>query len=290
MSTVSLSRPATAAATRPGSRRLPSRLLVHLALGAGAVVVLVPFLWMLTTSLKPPRAVHLPPYIFPIHLRWENYLEAWRADDFARFYLNSAVMAAGIVGGQLLFASLAGYAFARLRFPGRGVLFGAVLATMMVPFYVTLIPSYLIVRWLGWLDAYPALIVPRLVSAFGIFLFRQFYLSLPAELEEAALVDGASRLRIWWSVALPHSLPALATLGIFSFLFSWNDFLWPLIVTTSPEMRTVQLGLAMFSGRYGTRWTLLAAGSVTATLPAILAFLVGQRWLVRGISLGGVKG
>jgi multiple sugar transport system permease protein len=271
-------------------RRRTRQGLVHGALLVGAVVVLVPFLWMVTTSLKPPRAVHLAPHLLPTRFEWRNFVEAWRAEDFARYYLNSASMAVAITAGQLLFSSLAGYAFARLRFPGRDLLFWVVLATMMVPVYVTLIPSYLVVRGLGWLDSYPALIVPRLVSAFGIFLMRQHYLTIPRDLEEAALLDGASRLRIWGSIFLPLSGPALATLGVFAFLFAWNDFLWPLIVTTSPEMRTVQLGLAMFSGRYGTQWTLLMAGAVTATVPALLAFALGQRWFVRGIAATGVKG
>ncbi len=270
-------------------RRPGSRLVVHVVLGIGLVAVLVPFLWMITTSLKSPGAVNQAPYLIPAEFEWGNYLEAWRADNFPRYYLNTAIMAAAIVTGQMLFASAAGYAFARLDFPGRTILFWIVLATLMVPVYVTIIPSYLIVRWLGWLDTFPALIVPRLVSAFGIFLMRQYYLTLPRELEEAALVDGASRLRTWWSIALPMSLPALATLGIFSFLFAWNDFLWPLLVTTSPDMRTVQLGLVSFSGRYGTRWTLLAAGSVMATVPAIVAYLIGQRWLLRGITVENQK-
>lgn len=259
------------------------RFLVHAVLLAGLVVVLIPFLWMITTSLKTLGTVHSPPHLIPVQFEWSNYVDALRADDFPRFYLNSAIMSAGIVVGQMLFASAAGYAFARLQFPGRNVLFWIVMGTMMVPVYVTVIPSYLIVRDLQWLDSYQGLIVPRLVSAFGIFLMRQFFLSLPRELEEAALVDGASRLRTWWSIALPLSVPPLATLGIFAFLFAWNDFLWPLLITTDPSMKTVQLGLANFTGRYGTRWTLLAAGSVLATVPAILAYIVGQRWLLRGI-------
>lgn len=277
------------AASRLRLRRPWIRMFVHAVLLVGLAVILVPFMWMITTSLKSPGAVHLAPYIFPAELVWSNFVDAWQAEDFARYYLNTAVMAVAIVTGQMLFASAAGYAFARLEFPGRNVLFWVVLATMMVPVYVTIIPSYLIVRGLGWMDSFPALIVPRLVSAFGIFLMRQYYLSLPRELEEAAMIDGASRLRTWWSIALPMSVPALATLGIFSFLFAWNDFLWPLLVTTSPDMRTVQLGLAMFSGRYGTQWTLLAAGTVTATVPAIIVYLIGQRWLLRGITVEGQK-
>ena len=271
-------------------RRLIGAVSRQAVLIAGALVVLVPFMWMVTTSLKTKRGVHLPPYLIPNDFIWGNYRLAWNTDNFARFYLNSAVMTLGIVLGQLLFSSLAGYAFARLRFPGRNVLFFLVLATMMIPVYVTLIPSYLLVRDLGWLDSYQGLIVPRLVSAFGIFLMRQHYLSIPKDLEEAALLDGASRLKIWWSIMVPLSGPAMATLGIFSFLFAWNDFLWPLIVTTSPDMRTVQLGLANFTGRYGTNWTLLMAGAVTATIPALVVFAIGQRWFVRGSVMSGVKG
>ena len=272
------------------SRVLLRRLLPHLILVAGAIVVLVPFLWMITTSLKPARAVHLPPYIVPNDFVWRNYELAVNADDFARYYLNTGIMTVGIVAGQLLFSSLAGYAFARLDFPGRNVLFFVVLATMMVPVYVTLIPSYLLVRDLGWLNSYQGLIVPRLVSAFGIFLMRQQYLGIPKDLEEAALLDGAGRLRVWWSIILPLTGPAVATLGVFSFLFAWNDFLWPLIITSSPDMRTVQLGLAMFTGRYGTQWTLLMAGTVLASLPALVVYALGQRWFVRGAVMSGVKG
>ncbi len=273
-----------------GSGTWRRQVPIHAVLLAGAVVVVVPFLWMITTSLKPPGLVHRPPHLIPVHLAWRNYLTAWEADNFGRFYLNSGIMAVAITSGQLLLSSLAGYAFARLRFPGRTLLFWVVLFTMMVPVYVTLIPSYLLIRAFGWLDSYEGLIIPRLVSAFGIFLLRQHYLTIPRDLEEAALLDGASRLRIWAGIFIPLSGPALATLGIFAFLFAWNDFLWPLIITTRPEMRTVQLGLAMFSGKYGTQWTLLMAGAVTATIPALIAFIVGQRWLVRGITMTGIKG
>ena len=200
------------------------------------------------------------------------------------------VMTAGIVLGQVLLSSLAAYAFARLKFPGRVALFLVFLATMMVPFYVTLIPSYLIIDRLGWIDSYAALIVPRMVSAFGIFLLRQYYQGIPRELDEAAMIDGASRLGIWWRIILPLSGPGLATLGIFAFMFAWNDFLWPLVVINDPNMRTVQLGLAMFQGRYGTQWTLLMAGTVTATLPTLIVFLFGQRWFIQSVAQSGVKG
>lgn len=272
------------------ARRALSRLGVHAILSLMGVLVVIPFLWMVTTSLKPADQVYSPPFLLPAHFAWQNFVEAWNEAPFGRFYLNSAVMAIGITAGQLIFSSLAAYAFARLRFPGRDVLFFVFLGTMMVPIYVTLIPTYLIVHRLGWINTYPALIVPRLVSPFGIFLMRQYYLTIPADLDEAALMDGASRLGIWRRVILPLSRPALAALGIFAFLFAWNDFLWPLVVTKATAMRTVQLGLAMFQGRYETRWTLLMAGTVTATLPGIAVFLLAQRRFIESIALTGLKG
>lgn len=268
---------------------LAGRLVGHVVLIAGAVVVLMPFAWMITTSLKSPGKVHLPPYLWPGQFDTSNYGKALRTGNFARYYFNSTVVTGAIVAGQVVLASMAGYAFARLRFPGRNLLFGVVMATMMVPVYVTIVPRYLTVSSFGWLDSYAGLIVPQLVTPFGIFLTRQYYLSMSRSYEEAAMVDGAGRIRVWWSIAMPMSAPIMAVLGIFGFLFAWNDFLWPLVVVTDDEMRTVQLGLAMFSGRYGTQWTLLAAGSLVATLPALLAFLAGQRWLIRGITLGDLK-
>lgn len=245
---------------------------------------------MITTSLKPAQLTYQPPYIIPTYFVWENYLVAFRAAPFARFYVNSIIMTAGIVTGQLLLGSLAAYAFARLRFPFREPLFLLILGTMIIPFQVTMIPSYLIIQQLGWTDMYQALIVPRLVSAFGIFLLRQYFLTIPRELDEAARLDGCSPLGVWWRIILPLSRAPLAALAIFSFLFAWNDFLWPLLVINDPDMRTVQLGLAMFTGRYGTQWTVLMAGTVTATIPAIIVFLIGQKHFIRGITFTGLKG
>jgi len=266
------------------------RLLIHAVLIAGAVAMVVPFLWMFTLSLKPAELTHQAPYLIPTRFELANYDKAWQAAPFGRYYLNSIVMTAGIVFGQVILSSLAAYAFARLNFPGREALFLVFLATMMVPFHVILIPSYLIIDRLGWIDSYAALIVPRMVSAFGIFLLRQYYQGIPRELDEAAMIDGASRLGIWWRIILPLSGPGLATLGIFAFMFAWNDFLWPLVVINDPDMRTVQLGLAMFQGRYGTQWTLLMAGTVTATLPTLIVFLIGQRWFIQSVAQSGVKG
>ena len=270
-------------------RLIPKRWYIHLILIIGALVTTTPLLWMITLSLKPARLTYSPPYLIPTTFQWSNYADAWAAAPFGRYYLNTAIMAAGITFGQLIFSSLAAYAFARLKFPGRNVLFLVVLGTMMLPFQVLLIPSYLIVKSLGWQNTFTALIVPRMVSAFGIFLLRQFYLSIPRDLDEAAMIDGASRFGVWWRIILPLSRPALATLAIFAFLFAWNDFLWPLVVTDDPNMRTIQLGLAMFQGRYSTNWTLLMAGTVMATLPTIGAFLLGQRQFIQSIALSGVK-
>ena len=265
-------------------------IATHVALIAGATVSAMPFLWMVTTSLKPPGALYQPPLLVPIHFEWANYAEAWRAAPFPRFFLNSAVMAVGITLAQTMLSAMAGYAFARLRFPGRDALFLVVLGTMMIPFPVTLIPSYMIVAQLGWIDTYAALIVPRAASAFAIFLFRQFFLHLPRELEEAALIDGAGRFAIFWRIVIPLSTPVIAASAIFSFLFAWNDFLWPLVVTTSPRMQTIQVGLAMFQGQYGVFWTLLMAACVLAVIPAILAFLVAQRRFIEGMTTTGLKG
>ena len=263
--------------------------LTHLILLIGAFVSAMPFLWMITTSLKPESALYQDPLLLPTYFHWENYLKAWQAAPFPRFFLNSLVMTVGIVLTQSLFSAMAGYAFARMRFPGRDVLFFLVLGTMMIPFPVTLIPSFLVVNALGWIDTYNALIIPRAVSAFAIFLFRQFFLSLPRELEEAALMDGAGRFTLFFRIVLPLSTPVIAASAIFSFLFAWNDFLWPLIVTNSTNMRTVQVGLALFQGQYGVFWTLLTAAATIVTLPAILAFVAAQKQFIQGITNTGLK-
>jgi len=263
--------------------------LTHLLLLAGAFLSAMPFLWMITTSLKPESALYQAPLLFPTHFHWENYAKAWQSAPFPHFFLNSLIMTVGIVLSQTLFSAMAGYAFARMRFPGRDVLFFLVLGTMMIPFPVTLIPSFLVVNGLGWIDTYNALIIPRAVSAFAIFLFRQFFLNLPKELEEAAIMDGAGRFTLFFRIVLPLSTPVIAASAIFSFLFAWNDFLWPLIVTNSPHMRTVQVGLALFQGQYGIFWTLLTAAATIVTLPAILAFVAAQKQFIQGITNTGLK-
>ena len=268
---------------------LGTKIIVHSLLICGAIISIMPFMWMVTTSLKPYGALYQPPLLIPMHFEWSNYVEALSAAPFGRFFMNSFIMTIGITVLQTIFSAMAGYAFARLRFPGRNGLFLIVIGTMMIPFPVTLVPNFLTVSSFGWLNTYQALIVPRAVSAFSIMLFRQFFISFPSELEEAAFLDGAGHFRIFWQIALPLARLMIGASAEFSFLCAWNDFLWPLIVSTSPDMMTVLVGLSVFSGRYGTFWTLLAAASVVVCLPAILAFSLAQRQFAQAVTYSGLK-
>jgi multiple sugar transport system permease protein len=279
---------------RPVRRRhaaMLKRLGLHALLLAGSVVMLLPFVWMLSTSLKEPGDVFIyPPQWLPQPVAWENYRETVTIMPFGRFYLNSTIQAVSVTVLQLLTASLAAFAFARLRFRGRDLLFLLYLATMMIPFPVTMIPNFIIVRLLHWIDTFRALILPPAFSAFSTFLLRQYFMSIPVELDDAARVDGASSFRIWWQIIMPLSGPALATLAIFTFLGQWNNFLWPLVVTNSEEMWTLPVGLASFQGQYSIQWHLLMAGSVIAVVPILVIYLIGQKWFVRGITLTGMGG
>ena len=263
----------------------------HVVLMPLAAVMLLPLVWMLVTSVETlAESRHFPPTIVPSGIHWENYPNALDSAPFGRFFANSLVVTLASVAGNLVFCSLAGYAFARLRFFGRDVIFIVLLATLMVPFQVTMIPTFLIVQHLGLVNSLGALIAPNLVTPFGIFLLRQFFRTLPVDLEEAARIDGCSRLGVLFRVVLPLSMPALATLGIVTFLWTWNDFLWPLIAISSTDQSTVQLGLASFQGAHQTRWTLLMAGNVVALAPMLLVFVFAQRWFVQSIAATGVKG
>jgi multiple sugar transport system permease protein len=277
----------------------------HLALGVGAAVMLLPFVWMLSTSLKPADQLFtVPPTWWPRTLEWDNYVKAMEAGNFGRYALNSLFLAVANVVTNVGLSALAGYAFARLRFPGKTVLFVLVLATLMVPYQVTIIPQFVIIRHIplfggndvlgqggiGWINSYWGLIVPGAVGAFGIFMLRQFFETLPHELEDAARIDGAGEFRIFWQIMLPLAMPAVATLAVFSFQAGWNAFLWPLLITTTDEMRTIQLGLTVFVQQYSTQWDQLMAATVVATVPIIAVFALGQRLLVRGIAFTGLKG
>lgn len=261
----------------------------HAVLLLGSVTVVVPFLWMFTTSLQSRAETYTNTTIVPTAWHWENYARAWESAPFGQYYLNSTLMAVGIVTGHIVLDALAAYAFARLRFPLRNALFVLLLAVLLVPTFVTVIPAYSLVASFGWIDTYAALIVPRLADVFGIILLRQYFSAIPQELEDAARIDGCSTAGTFFRIMVPLSAPAFATLAIFSFLFAWNDFLWPLLVTNSDEMRTIQVGLSSFQGRYGTSWNYLMAGTMMATLPSIAVFMVFQRALVRGIAMTGLK-
>ncbi len=270
--------------------QITKNVIFHLLIYAAALATVAPFLWMVLTSFKNLGEILIyPPKWLPEKFQLENYLNAFRAAPFARFYFNSVFVAIAVTLGQLVTCSMAAFAFARLKFWGRDVLFLIFLGTMMIPGQVTMIPSFMVLYWLGWIDSYKALIVPGLASAFGTFLLRQFFLTIPRELEDAAYIDGCSRAGVLWRIILPLSKPALATLAIFTFMGVFNDFLWALIVVNSEEMRTVQLGLAVFRDRYATEWDKLMAGSVTATMPILLIFFFAQKYFIKGITLSGLK-
>jgi len=254
-----------------------------------AAACLVPFVWMALTALKPANEVFSRTWL-PSTLAWENFPRAFTFFPFARFLTNSIIVASGGTAVHLVTSVLAAYAFARLRFRGREVLFLLYLGTLMIPRQVTVVPLFLMMREVGWLDTFWALILPSAFHALGVFLLRQFFMTIPRELEESALIDGAGRLRILWRIILPLSRPALATLGVFTFIREWNAFLWPLIATTSPDMRTLSVGLTLFTGQYGTEWHLLMAAATVTLLPTLLIFAVAQRYFVEGIALTGFGG
>jgi len=282
----------------PGRRfRLPFSPW-HLVLVPATLVLIFPFVWLVVTSVETPaEALHFPPILIPHELHFANYSNALAAAPFGRFFFNSTVVAVITVLCNLVFCSLAGYAFARLRFLGRGALFAVIMATLMVPFQVTMIPQFIITKWLGvhvlaqvGIDHLGALILPNAATAFGIFFLRQFFRTLPIEYEESARVDGASRLKVLWRIVLPLSAPALATLAALTFLDSWNNFLWPLIAVTTTDKMTLPLGLATFQGAHSTEWTLLMAGNVMSLVPMLVIFFAAQRYFIRSVAATGLAG
>jgi multiple sugar transport system permease protein len=283
--------PIAASTTRTRRPIRASSLLIHLVLVLGACLFVGPFLWMILTSIKTlSEATRVPPVILPAVPQWHNYQDAIATLPFIQFYVNTIVMTAGRTLGQLLFCSLAAYAFARIEFPGRNVLFILMLSVLMVPPQVFYLPQYLIMQDLGWLNSLQALIVPGMFSAFGTFLLRQFFLGLPKELDEAARIDGANHLQIYWRVILPLAKPALIALAIFTILWSWNDLLWPLIVNDSVNKMTLSVGLASLQGEHSTNFAILMAGALLATWPMLVMFVVFQRYFIEGIAITGSKG
>jgi len=305
-----------------------AKFFVYIFLIIFGIFMLAPFVWMISTSFKEPGAVFSTPTkwipipkkiynryfkvpentekaskmsdtsisfrkfanklgVFPAIL--DNYIKTWTSVPFGRFFINSIVVALLVTFGQVFTSSLAAYSFARLRYPGRDTLFFLYLATIMVPMQVVIIPNFIVVTKLGWIDTYNALILPVMFSAYGTFMLRQFFLGIPRDLEDAALIDGCSRFRIYWNIILPLSKPALATLATFTFMTNWNSFFWPLVVTSSMEMKTLPVGLAAFQGKYNTDWTMLMAAAVITLLPVVIVYLFNQRFITKGIALTGIK-
>lgn len=253
--------------------------------------MIIPFLWMISTSLKPLKDVFVfPPTIVGEEIVWENYLKVSNRFPFFKFFLNSLKISFIVVVVQVFTSAMAGFAFARLDFPGRNMLFALYLATLIVPFHVTLVPVFIIMRSFGWIDTHYSLIIPSLVSAFGTFLMRQFFLTIPKDLEEAATIDGCTPFGVFFRIFLPLSKPALATLSIFTFMAIWNDFIRPLVFINSIPKMTLPLGLATMQGMYSTDWPVLMAGTVISLLPVLIAFLFAQEYFVRGVTLSGLKG
>lgn len=268
------------------------RFLTILLLFVLAIIMLTPLAWMFSTALKENQQIFsYPPEWIPSPTLWSNFRESTTIYPFGRYATNTLIIASLNIVGVLITASMAAYAFARLRFPGRDLIFMILLSTLMLPFTVLMIPRYIQFRELGWLDSWLPLIVPNWFggSVFFIFLLRQFFRTIPKDLSDAAKLDGASEFRIYWQIVLPLSKPALAVVAVFVFLDTWNDFLGPLIYITSPDKYTVSLGLSQFMGNYTTQWAYLMAASTMCILPPIALFLVAQRYFVHGVVLTGVK-
>lgn len=289
---------ATATAMPPRRRRAPhylstQRILRWLTTIGGLVIaaaVLLPIVWMAFTAFKPESdIVTFPPTLWPRELTFEHFAEVWDRIPFARLYLNTIVFAGSVTLISLFFDSMAAYALARLEFRGRNLVLILVLVLLMLPFQVTLIPLYDLLNSVGLTNTLPGLIIPRMTNAFGIFFLRQFFLSLPKDLEEAARVDGASEWRIYWRVIMPLARPALLTLGLFHFQYNWNDLLWPLIMSADVSSATLPAGLALFMGQHVVEYGLLMAGSLLALLPVVVFFLLIQRSFVAGIATTGLK-
>lgn len=272
-------------------KRFFSRLIIYAILVLGIVVTLLPFVWMILTSFKTQsEAVKVPPVIFPRAWNLQNYLAVFKMLPFGKMYFNTILTAVVTVAGQLLLCSLAAYAFARIHFPGRNIIFTCLLAVLMVPSSFFILPQYLLIQKIGLLNTLPALFIPYLFSAFGTFLLRQFFMALPDELEDAARLDGCNHFLIYARIMLPLIRSGLVALGILTLRFTWNDLMWPLIVNTSTEKMTLSAGLAFMQGQYITDYPVMMAGAVLAILPLLVLFAIFQKQFVEGIALSGIKG
>ena len=286
----------TAAVPRSRRRRTPggprtSNAWAHVVLSVGGFVMVFPFLWQIIMSLSSTAEVtSVPPTFWPSELRFDNYVEVFRQVPFLdQFWVSVRVTVATVVG-QIVLCSMAGYAFARMRFAGSAAIFAVMLSILMIPNQAYLIPQYQIVQSLGWLDTVPGIVVPTIFSAFGTFLMRQFFVSLPDELEEAARLDGANPLQIFWKVMLPLARPSLSALAIITVLAAWNNLLWPLVVTSRAENRTLSVGIASLNGQYVIDYPVMMAASLMAMAPILILFIILQRQVIEGLAHSGLKG
>jgi multiple sugar transport system permease protein len=277
-------------AKRHGARLDAPRVLLFAVMLVLGLATLFPFIWMVFTSLKPENeVVTFPPTLVPHTWTLESYINVCDRIPFGRFFANTVIFAGGVTLISLTLDSMTAFALSRLDLPGRDAIFVVILIALMLPFQVTFIPLYVTVYQLGWLNTFAGLIVPRATNAFGIFMLRQFFMTLPRELDEAARVDGAGNFYIYSRIILPLSVPALATLAVFHFMYNWNDYLWPLLITSSADMRTLPAGLALFMGQHVIEYSVMMAGATLALAPLVVAFLAVQQHFVRSIALTGLK-
>ncbi len=276
----------------PGGGRTASNTWIYVLLVGGLVLMVGPFLWMVLGSIKPQADfLRMPPTFLPSIPTTDNYGRLFDQLDFPRFFFNSSVVALAVTAGNLVFCPMLGYALAKLRWRGKRPIMGLVLATLMVPAGITLIPNFILMSTLGLVNSYPGLILPFLAGPFGVFLMRQFMFGVPNELLEAARMDGANEFRIYWAIVVPIATPVLATLGILTFLGSWNAFIYPLVMAQEPSMYTLPVALATFAtGQYQADHGMLMAGSVILVVPVLIVFILFQRWITEGIATTGLKG
>jgi ABC-type glycerol-3-phosphate transport system permease component len=284
-------RPRTLQLTPQQARRV-EKILGYATLAVVALIIILPLYWMISTALKDEmQTFALPPTWYPSPPVWQNFVSVFQEVPFGRFIINTFILVGLNIAGELFAVTLVAYGFARVRFPGRSLLFLLMLSTLMIPSQVTLVPRFILFSKLGWVNTYLPLTVPAFAgSSFLIFLVRQYMMSIPYDLDEAAYIDGASRLRVFWSIILPLSRPALVLVVVFTFVGVWNDFLQPLIYLNDPQLFTVSLGLSFFQGTRETNWNLLMAGSLLATIPPLILFFFAQKQLIGGISIEGLKG
>ena len=274
------------------NRKIPqTKWIIQIFLSMAAILTLIPIFWMITSSLKSTNEIFaIPQTVFPKTIDWNTIFEMWKGASWGIYFLNTTIITVTVIVGQLIVCSMAAYGFSRIVFPGRDILFLLCLGTMMIPFQVIMIPLFKILKTLGWVNSLYALIVPGIFTAFSMFLLRQFFIGIPKELEEAAIIDGCGHIRIFWEIIIKNSVSALTTCVIFTFMYTWNDFIKPMIYLNDPKLFTLSLGLAKFQGTYVTKWNELMAAGIISMIPVVIIFLVAQKYFVQGIVMSGIKG